>query len=1066
MFLAPTSIFGQSSVSTSSSDDAPQVLLEAVTVTGSNIRRVDAETALPVTVLNRSDIEMRAGSTGADLFASLTMSEPPGINESKIGSQGARGDVTSIDLRGIGAGSTLMLINGRRMAPHPLTGNENGVPSLAPNANVIPTALIDRIEVLRDGASAIYGADAAAGVINSIISRDGEGGSIALSTALTQHGGAEEYRFTASDGFTTGKTHFSVSLDYFHREDMASNERAWGEDTDLRVTRNLPAPWDGLPVTDPATGNVLSRENDMDNSSSITNYGQFRRGFIQDDFLTFNSSAPDNNAGISNETAPANGVATTASNGRFFFYPTADGSVNFKQSTPSRNLENQEHNYYHNRMAHRVLIPALDRVNVALFADHRLNEHLSLFGDVFYSGSQANTVRESANMQNVNEPGIYVPAANPYNPFGTSFYHPTGEPNADGSPRITGTPADVTIISGTMPAGIKDRFIQVDSHYFRALGGLRGRFGEGWQWESGAMYSGARSHETEENIFRESLLRRALNRTDSTAYNPFPATFKIENDLVVVDQLYINPDTVTEPMYDTDNRYGETELLTWDLKADGELWRLFEGGRIKIAGGTEVRWESYDSWKAPFAGLNPPGSGADFPYLRENDNDFIAMSPNATINASQTIYSAYAEIAFPFVTSDNRLPLVEELELSVAGRYEDFSIHGQSTKPKASLVWRPATWLKFRTSYNESFRAPNLAQTDTTPLLRVSYSDDPYRSEVTGALSDLNSPRRTFRQGNASLEPETAKSWVAGVVVDVPPVQGLSLTLDYWEMEQDNAISSIGVPDTLELDQLFLDLATQEALAAGTPIDQVDLGSGTGTYAGYGRVTRRPLTEQDRADFAAYNAAQPSAETMRAPVGELESLINDYINLGSRRLSGVELGFQYVLPATDLGRFVLKGEATHYLKRDEELDRDGLVVSQLGKNGRAEWRGNLGLSWNRGRWTSSWFTSYYGEFADTSASTTETHYNVLGQPDDIKVMDVNGITRYYLRVKPAILHNLLVNYRFSADARGWLRGVTVQAGINNVFDTWPPVADQTETFHVGTVNPRGRQFTLKLERTF
>ncbi|MCC5022385.1 MAG: TonB-dependent receptor plug domain-containing protein [Candidatus Synoicihabitans palmerolidicus] len=276
----PSNAIAQSIDSAVTRSETEEIVLDAVTVTGSNIRRVDAESALPVTVLNSSDIEMRTVSTGAELFASLTMSEPPGINEAQIGSQGARGDVTSMDLRGIGAGSTLMLINGRRMAPHPLTGNENGVPSLAPNANVVPVALVDRIEVLRDGASAIYGADAAAGVINSIISRHKDGGSIAGGTALTQHDGAEEFRFTASDGFTKGKTHIGVSLDVFHREDMASNDRYWGSDTDLRVTGDLPAPWNGLPVTDPETGKVQSLDNDMDNSSSITNYGQFRRGFI------------------------------------------------------------------------------------------------------------------------------------------------------------------------------------------------------------------------------------------------------------------------------------------------------------------------------------------------------------------------------------------------------------------------------------------------------------------------------------------------------------------------------------------------------------------------------------------------------------------------------------------------------------------------------------------------------------------------------------------------------------------------------------------------------------------
>lgn len=1065
--LSPVSLFAQTTA-VPPDEAVPVFTLERVTVTGSNIRRVEAETALPVTVLRQAEFDLRGGSTGADLFATLPYASPPAINEAVIASQGARGDVTSIDLRGIGSGSTLMLINGRRMAPHPLSGTENGVPALSPNANVIPTALLSRVEILRDGASAIYGADAAAGVINSIIAPAAVGrGRLTLETAITQHGGAEEFRVTAADAFQRGKTFLGVSLDYFKREQLTFAERPWSSDSDLRLTRKLPAPWDGRPITNPATGTNFALDNDLDNSSTINHFGQYRRGFIESDFLTFNGSRPTGNRGISTATAPTSGVATMASNGTFFLYPDANGAVNFKQTTPSRNLDSPEKEYYDNRLIHRTVVPGLDRVNVALFVDHKLNDRVSLFGDAFYSGSRALSGREEANMQNVNEPGLYIPASNPYNPFGVRFYHPTGVPNADGTPRILGTPADVTIISGLIPPGTKVRVIHVDTHFYRGLAGVRGLFGESWTWESALMASGAHSHETEENIYRESRLRRALDRTDSTAYNPFPVTFKVVDGLVVVDQPYTNPDAVTEPMYDTDNRYGETEVVTWDAKLTGELWQLpGMGDRLQVATGAEVRWESYDAWKAPFAGVNPPGSGAEFPYLREDDNDFIAMSPNADIAADQVVHSVYAEVAMPLVTERNRLPLVEKLELSFAGRHERFSIHGESTTPKVSAVWNPAPWLKLRASYNESFRAPNLAQTNTTPLLRVNYTNDPYRSEVTGALADLNSPRRTFRQGNDLLDPETAESWVAGFVLDVPGVRGFSLTADYWHIQQSDAISALGNAQVLALDELYLDLATQAALAAGQPINQIDLGSGTAGYAGFGRVTRRAVNDADRAAFAAYNAAQTSPTTLRAPVGEIDSLINDYINLGSRELAGVDFGFQYRLPTAAWGQFVLRGEATRNLQRDEALSDNGVVVDQLGKNGRARWIGNLGLNWNRAAWSAGWFTSYYGEFADTSAATTQASYDALGQPRDIMVFNDNGIMRYYLRVKPGILHNVRLSYAFGADAPRWLRDSTVRVGINNLFDTWPPVADEDEGFQLGTFNPRGRQFTLKFERAF
>ncbi|MGQ3288352.1 TonB-dependent receptor [Sphingopyxis sp.] len=280
--------------------DAPT---KEIVVTGTNIRR--AETALPVTVIDQSEIDLRGGSTGADLYETLPSASPPEINEGTIASQGARGDVSSPDLRGIGSGSTLLLINGRRMAPHPISGTDQGVPSLSANANVIPTALISRVEVLRDGASAIYGADAAAGVINNIISPTKDRGRISMESAITQHGGAEEFRVTAAKTFQFGQTSIGISADYFRRNDLLFGDRKWGSQSDLRRTRKLPAPWNGLPIVNPATGANFSLDNDLDNGSTITHYGQFRRGFIQSDFLTFNGGRPDGNRGISTSTSPA-----------------------------------------------------------------------------------------------------------------------------------------------------------------------------------------------------------------------------------------------------------------------------------------------------------------------------------------------------------------------------------------------------------------------------------------------------------------------------------------------------------------------------------------------------------------------------------------------------------------------------------------------------------------------------------------------------------------------------------------------------------------------------------------
>ena len=215
------------------------VKLETFVVTGSNIRRTDAETALPVSVIDLAEVDARGAATMAELFETLGAAEISAITEINNGPQLARGDVASVDLRGMGSGSTLTLLNGRRMAPHPVSMAENGVPSLAVNINTVPRALLERVEVLRDGASAVYGSDAAAGVLNNRINRNFNGRGFTLKGSATQHGGANEFNASAYQGFTTGKTHIAASVDYFHRDALAAHDRWFARNSDLRVPLNI-----------------------------------------------------------------------------------------------------------------------------------------------------------------------------------------------------------------------------------------------------------------------------------------------------------------------------------------------------------------------------------------------------------------------------------------------------------------------------------------------------------------------------------------------------------------------------------------------------------------------------------------------------------------------------------------------------------------------------------------------------------------------------------------------------------------------------------------------------------
>jgi iron complex outermembrane recepter protein len=1047
------------------------VRLEAFTVTGSNIRRVDAETALPVTVIDQADLDARGASTMADLFETLGVAEPSGITEINNGPQLARGDVASVDLRGLGSGSTLTLVNGRRMAPHPVSMAENGVPSLAVNINAIPRALVERVEILRDGASAIYGADAAAGVINNYVSRSYTGRTVTLRGSMTQHGGANEFNVTAAEGFNAGRTHLSVSVDYFHRDALAAHDRNYAKNAELRWRG--PAPWNGLPVT-LLDGTLAARDNDFNNRNNVNQWGEWQRGTIQSDYLTFVGARPAGNTGITTSTTPPAGVATMSSTGMFYLYPQPDGSIYFKQSRPSSSVDSPENfGTQSNWNKWKTLIPRTDRWQFGLFGDHPLNDRVTAFGDLLFYAAHTFNGREPVNAKNTDDQGVYVPASNPYNPFGVRFYSPTGAPNADGTPRLVGTPADVSIFTGISPGqntggGFKPRNTEVFSYSFRALAGLRGKLGDAWEWESGLMYSGAQTHEFEHYQIRESRLRAALNRTDATALNPFPVTFKIVNNQIVVDKVYQNPDAVLDPLYDDEDRFGRTQLVTWDAKTNGRLpWRLpFGGGQVGVATGAEARYETYRDARAVYVGVNPPGSGSQFPLLRDGDNDFLALSPNTAINAHQMIFATYAEVALPFVTRENRRPLVDAFELTLAGRYEHFSIFGQTTKPKASLVWDPFRWLKLRSSFSESFRAPNLVQTNITTLKRQFSASDTYRSTVTGLPEDGSVQRTSFRQGNKSLRPEQAQTTSGGFVLEVPKLRGLSLTFDYFKINQNSVIENVGAANAMAQDATLLQLATQSALAAGKSADQIDLGSGSANYQGNVKVTRAPVTDADRAAFAAYNAKQATSATKRAPVGEFISVIDDYVNLAGRDIQGYELGFQYRGPQTRLGRFTIGGDATHYVVRRSQVNPTSRVLDELDRNGRVSWRASANLSWRLGAWSAGWFTSYFGGFVDTGAETTQPIYDALGHPGYIKVFNDNSLTRYLLRVQPYIQSNAWAGYRFDKNARPLLRGVNLRVGVNNVTDHEPPMTSDQYGFRTSTANPRGRQFTFEAARAF
>src|SRR5258708_2469498 len=176
----------------------PVLTLEAFVTTGSNIKRLDQERTLPVTVFDKDALAARDASTPVDVLTALPQVVSVPLNEGATAATSARGDNAAVNLRGAGSGSTLVLMNGRRLVQHPISPliDEGGVPSMSVNVNQLPSRGIDRIDVLRDGASSIYGSDAVAGVINYIMDLQFRGTEISARFAYPEEGASREYRGT------------------------------------------------------------------------------------------------------------------------------------------------------------------------------------------------------------------------------------------------------------------------------------------------------------------------------------------------------------------------------------------------------------------------------------------------------------------------------------------------------------------------------------------------------------------------------------------------------------------------------------------------------------------------------------------------------------------------------------------------------------------------------------------------------------------------------------------------------------------------------------------------------
>lgn len=1021
--------------------------LEAFVSTGSNIARIEMEQSLPLTVFDSFDLELIDAPSPVDLIESLPYAGDTGIDETSALGADARGDAALVNLRSVNSGNTLILLNGRRLAPHPISAAEGGVPALQVSANILPNRGVRQVEILRDGASAIYGSDAAAGVINTIMRKEVTGWELVGRYDFAEQKGGDTWRTTLTGGMDlTKKTTLFLTLDYYKRQGIMRSDREQGSDTDAR--RLAPPPWDGSST---ATAN-----RDFDNSSVQSIYGNFQRGTLNTADNTFTGSRPTSNRGILTSGKGDEMRLTTA--GLFYITPLDTVPLGFTTSLPDRNnIASAENEYYFNFNPYRTSAGPSQRVNAYASVVHEFDNKVEAFGDLFYYNALTDISREPVGLDSAADENIYVPASNYYNPFGTRFYHATGAPNADGTPRLVGTPGDVLVVNSRL-LEFGPRMGTVRTQSFRAVAGLRGRMWGDWRWETAILMALGQTKDAEHNMIRESRVREALARSTPDALNPFHYTFALNSSSrLVINQPFVNPESVIAPLRDVFVREGETGIYSWDGKITGKVFEL-PAGAIQVAGGAEVRMETYMDYRPPYAGMNPPEAVASNPNLRLGDNDFLATSPNINLDEDRTIYAAYAEFSAPIFGGDLRAPLLYSLELNGAVRFEDYSDFGNTTKPKVGLAWHPVKWIMLRANYGESFRAPNLAQTFEGSLQRaVSNVGDDYRQNLTPTVPDAVRTRKVFRIGNQDLQPEESDLTTVGMVIQVPGVKNLTVGADWWKFNLNGVIDNLSADGALAEDERILREASAAAVAGGTAIGSVNMGSGTANYLGSNLVVRQAPSADDIAAFAAYNAANPTEPL--GTVGQVDFIYDTYLNLAGRDIEGVDGFLEYQFPTFDWGKLSFKTEATYMIKYDELVAPGEPLDDDLWEDGKPYWKGNARLLFSRGDWTAGFYARYVGTYQDTAAVTTTTDREALGNPDYIT--DNN---RYI--VKEWWTYNLNFGYRFRDTGEDLFDNVRIRVAINNLLDEDPPLVDSSIGYDSGTHSAIGRVYSFQVEKDF
>jgi iron complex outermembrane receptor protein len=792
--------------------------IQEVVVTGSRIAQPNLETTSPITQVTAEDVITQGVTKIEDLVNQLPQAFAA---QNGTVSNGATGTAT-INLRGLGSARTLVLIDGRRMPAGGVTSA-----SYAADLNQIPTAMVERVEVLTGGASAVYGSDAVAGVVNFIMKKDFEGIQIDGQYSLYQHNndfggpGAVGLRDVIAGRAATNPSQFALP------EDNVTD----GNGVQGTITMGV--------STEDGRGNITAYLSYQDNKAVLQRDRDFSACALGANpttsftcggsgtafpgtFTSFggNSNAipgPDGKVGTADDVRPDTNPlpdfnSTVDAVNQFRPFNNATDQYNFG---PTNFYLRPDTRYSLGAMGHYELAPFADVYTQLMFTDVRSDAQIAAGGAFFNTGTiNCDNPFLSAQQATTIGCGAAALAAS------TTINPDTGEP-------FLADPNVVPMYIGRRNIEGGGRQSQFHNQSFRGLIGTRGDIAEGWNYDASVQFSRTTVDQSSVNDFVVPNLQNALNAVvdpdtgeivcqsvldgsdpNCVPYNPFTLGGVTPEAL-----NYLQVPAVQSGIIDQNIVMG---VITGDLGTIGAQLPWADEA-VKVAFGIENRRDKL-----------------------QNITDFVLTGgllggsggPTIGINGSTNVNDYFMEASIPLVQGKTG---VEQLAFDTAYRKSDYSSGIETDTYKFGVEYAPLEDVRFRASYQRAARAPNIVELFTAQGFNLFDLDgDPCGAELNGkagAASDdaclnsgpgasvtasqlrggqLDSPagQYNFNQGgNPDLDPEESDTISYGIVFTPRFAPGLSMSVDYFDIEVEDLISTFGAANTLDACYTFRDEA-------------------------------------------------------------------------------------------------------------------------------------------------------------------------------------------------------------------------------------------------------------------